>query len=271
MDRNMDPAPIPIYLVYWNAPEWIRAAVTSIRGSDVPVRIFVISNSGPVQVDGAEVIDTGANLGFTGGANRAFSHWLESDDPSPYAVVGTHDLHVAPDTVRLMVAAMAADGALGMCAPEMPDAPIVPARGAEGTEWLMGQCIMFRRECVEAVGGFDERFGTYGEDKDLSLRAWDAGWSVRIVPGASGHGLGSISTRARPLRLGNEVGLARKHRGDRNAAKLLIAQPILAIRDVARSVGHPSRARHHLRYALDRLRSIPLGVASFRRFGPGDP
>jgi N-acetylglucosaminyl-diphospho-decaprenol L-rhamnosyltransferase len=43
---------------------------------------------------------------------------------------------------------------------------------------------MARREALEAVGGFDERFFLYEEDADLCRRVRAAGWRVVFTPAA---------------------------------------------------------------------------------------
>jgi GT2 family glycosyltransferase len=43
-------------------------------------------------------------------------------------------------------------------------------------------CVIYRRNALEQVGYFDERFGSYLEDIDLSLRLNLAGWQNTIVP-----------------------------------------------------------------------------------------
>lgn len=41
--------------------------------------------------------------------------------------------------------------------------------------WISGACLVARRELLLELGPFDERLMLYGEDADLSLRAWQAG------------------------------------------------------------------------------------------------
>jgi N-acetylglucosaminyl-diphospho-decaprenol L-rhamnosyltransferase len=49
-------------------------------------------------------------------------------------------------------------------------------------EWLSGACLMARRNVLEELGGFDEAFFMYCEDKDICRRAWLAGYEVRYEP-----------------------------------------------------------------------------------------
>ena len=52
-------------------------------------------------------------------------------------------------------------------------------------DWVMGAALLFRRECLTAVSGFDETQFMYGEDWDICYRARRAGWQVYLVPSAS--------------------------------------------------------------------------------------
>jgi hypothetical protein len=49
-------------------------------------------------------------------------------------------------------------------------------------DWVMGACMLLRREMLTAIGGFDERFFLCSEEVDLCRRARDAGWSVMYRP-----------------------------------------------------------------------------------------
>jgi len=67
-------------------------------------------------------------------------------------------------------------------------------------EWIVGACMLVRREVVEQVGGFDETFFLYAEETDWQRRIRDSGWEIAFTPNAEvthrGGGSG-LSERAR--------------------------------------------------------------------------
>lgn len=63
--------------------------------------------------------------------------------------------------------------------------------------WLTGACLMMRRDVFEQIGGFDENFFMYFEDKDICKRVKELGYKVVYYPkttiihllGGSSHGI----------------------------------------------------------------------------------
>jgi GT2 family glycosyltransferase len=49
-------------------------------------------------------------------------------------------------------------------------------------DWVMGAFMLIRRQALEAVGGFDERFFLFSEEVDLCTQARRAGWEVAYLP-----------------------------------------------------------------------------------------
>lgn len=49
-------------------------------------------------------------------------------------------------------------------------------------DWLSGSFLITRREVLDTVGGFDERFFLYSEETDWCLRVKRAGWEVAYLP-----------------------------------------------------------------------------------------
>lgn len=72
--------------------------------------------------------------------------------------------------------------------------------GSYEVDWVSGACMLARRDALEAVGGFDERYFLYWEDADVCRRLRDRGYSVRYVPGARvTHTVGRSSQAAQTL------------------------------------------------------------------------
>ena len=65
-------------------------------------------------------------------------------------------------------------------------------------DWVSGACMLVRREALEAVGGFDERYFLYWEDADLCRRLRARGYTIRYVPARDrGARVGHSSRTAR--------------------------------------------------------------------------
>ena len=58
--------------------------------------------------------------------------------------------------------------------------------GERACAWVQGSLLLARRETIEQLGGFDERFFLYRDDVDLCRRAREAGWDVRYLPVLTG-------------------------------------------------------------------------------------
>ena len=87
------------------------------------------------------------------------------------------------------------------------DAAIRSGRPSVVVDWLSGACMLARRDALDKVKGFDERYFLYWEDADLCRRLRDAGCHVRYVPGATAiHRVGhsSSSVRASAIRAFHE-------------------------------------------------------------------
>ena len=85
-------------------------------------------------------------------------------------------------------------GLLGLGNAGIPGEPAAAALpGEQDVDWVCGSFLLMRRECMEQVGGLDERFFIYDEDIDWCLRARRADWKVRFWPGAAMIHVGAAS------------------------------------------------------------------------------
>jgi N-acetylglucosaminyl-diphospho-decaprenol L-rhamnosyltransferase len=61
-------------------------------------------------------------------------------------------------------------------------------------EFLMGACLLVRREAADTVGLFDEDFFMFSEETDWLYRFRQAGWKVLFYPGAEFVHVGGATT-----------------------------------------------------------------------------
>lgn len=72
---------------------------------------------------------------------------------------------------------------------------------AHAVAGVSGACMLIRREVINQVGYFDERYFAYQEDADYCFQAQNAGWGISYVPSAQIiHYGGQGGSRAQPLR-----------------------------------------------------------------------
>ena len=99
-------------------------------------------------------------------------------------------------------------------------------------DWLLGACMLIRREALAESGGFDKKYFFYWEDADLCLRLQKLGWEVRFEPSAEAVHLGGASS-SNPLLLveffRSLKRFYRKHFTARQLAALIAMQRTMAI------------------------------------------
>jgi N-acetylglucosaminyl-diphospho-decaprenol L-rhamnosyltransferase len=65
----------------------------------------------------------------------------------------------------------------------------------------MASALLARREVLEQLGGFDERFAIFFNDVDLCKRIWEAGWEIWFTPTATVRHEHGASTSQVPVRM----------------------------------------------------------------------
>lgn len=175
------------------------------------------------------------NRGFTVAANQGLRQAT-----GRYWLLLNPDTEVLGDALAQMVAYLEAHPAVGVVGPQLlnPDGSVQSSRrrfptlatalvestilqryfpqaallrryycldqsDAEENEvdWLVGACLMVRREVAAHVGLLDERFFMYSEELDWCYRIKKAGWRVAYLPQARViHHYGQSSARDLPHR-----------------------------------------------------------------------
>jgi GT2 family glycosyltransferase len=199
-----------------------RAITTLRQQTTYPHEIIVVDNASPDdsadrvvrECPGISIIRRDVNLGF-GAANNAGVR----DAKGELLLFLNNDTECIEDSLTSVAARFAADPGLGVLGPRLVNrdrsfqlsAGPLPSflteigdkilhnsvdRGIPGARalaassfrrerrvgWVTGAALFVRRSLFDGIGGFDERFFMYFEDKDLCSRAADAGAAVVHCP-----------------------------------------------------------------------------------------
>lgn len=154
------------------------------------------------------VIQSEENLGFGGGNNLGITWALENTD-CKYIYILNNDTISTKDSITVLTDYMEGHMEVGACSPRIMslDHPDIVWYGGGYIDWKKGGarspminkifdgcmdnldvtfisgCAMFlRREVLEKIKGFDERFFIYCEDVDLSARVIEAGYKMTYIP-----------------------------------------------------------------------------------------
>ncbi len=76
------------------------------------------------------------------------------------------------------------DSPIADCVANAPGGPVHVLLSDSEAEHIPGCNMAFRRECLEAVGGFDAQFRAAGDDVDVCWRVQEQGWTLGFSPAA---------------------------------------------------------------------------------------
>ena len=247
-----------VVVVTHNALPWIERCLDSVRGEEVVV-VDNGSSDGSADVVRATMPEATLveqeNVGLAAGWNRGMEEAggryfliLNSDawltDGSLRRLVAFADAH--PDAAVVGPRLLNPDGTLQRSVRGFPTlwrlateylflrklAPRSRALNAfyaggfehdevREADFLMGACLLVRREAVEEVGPLDPDFFLFSEETDWCYRFGRAGWKVLFYPGAECVHVGGASHGGRLFRenVRGHLRFLAKHRGDRYAER----------------------------------------------------
>jgi GT2 family glycosyltransferase len=214
---------VAVVVVNANAGEYLLRTLESLaRQTVAPVRTIVVDNASTdgsadavrERFPGVELIALDRNVGFAAGNNAGFRHAADCD----WFALLNPDAFAEPDWLEQLLAAghrrpeyaFFGSRMLRATAPHELDGA-GDAYHVSGVAWrldhgrpadalgleereIFSPCAaaaFYRRDAIEDVGGFDERFFCYYEDTDLAFRLRLRGHRCLYVPAAVVHHVGS--------------------------------------------------------------------------------
>ncbi len=257
---------LPVVILHWNRPERCVGTVARFLAQDVPggVRVVVVDNGSRPDAlalvraglpPSVELVELDRNRGFGPGANAGFRHVLANPHPADGDWVGLapHDAEPAPGCLAWMLEVAGSRPRAGLASADLGDGatPVVDpyfggilaaatvAEGWQPAGHPHGTLMLARRQVLEEVGLFDERYFAYCEEADLALRAARRGWETGLVRGAVvvNPDLGTRTPVIDYLQLRNTMLLVREHSGRYHAT----IRGLLAIGQLLAGLAVPAR------------------------------
>ncbi len=222
-------------ILNWNSLDDTVECLNSLRKVDYPnLEVIVVDNASsdgsPEEIEKSfpevTLIKSEKNRGWGGGANLGLKHALSNG--AQYVWLLNNDLVVEPDTLTKLVDTAEKTQGAALVGPILYyystrskiqhcgsvfdwknyvvrhlDDPKETKPVKEEDFWLWFTAILMKREVVEAVGYFDERYFVYFEDMDYAARAISVGCRHKLEPTARvyhrSHSVDKGGLRSLPL------------------------------------------------------------------------
>jgi GT2 family glycosyltransferase len=216
----MNPPRVTAVVLNWCGEEHAAACLRSLLAGDYPALTILLVDNGSPDGSGARLhaafpgvayLQTGANLGYTGGNNQGI-RWA-MDGGADYVLVLNNDTVVEPAAVSRLVEAASCGQRVGAVAPKIlylaaPDriwfggGSISRVRGLgvhhrcgqrddpaaderlEDITFVTGCCCLLSADAIRHARGFAEDFFAYVEDVELSVRLSQGGFRLVYQPAA---------------------------------------------------------------------------------------
>ena len=215
MQKITDKGYAKVIIVNWNGKRFLDDCLSALGEQTYPNLEVILVDNG--STDGSvdfvhdhfprvHIMSLNENVGFAKANNSAMIKAL--NDGAQHIALLNNDTKVDEKWLEHLVAVMESEKDIGICASKMMrmDNPRILDSAGHMFKWgriferghgevdarqyddrldIIGACAgacLYRKEMLEDIGLFDERFGSYYEDAELSWRAHNRGWRARFVP-----------------------------------------------------------------------------------------
>ncbi|KPA15439.1 Glycosyl transferase, family 2 [Candidatus Magnetomorum sp. HK-1] len=197
---------ISIIIVNYNTAHMIGPCLKSIEADlNFPVETFVVDNAS--QDDSVSqikdnfswvhLIESAHNLGFGKANNLAIPKCQ-----GKYIYFLNPDTQIKQGSFQIMTKFMDQNSSVGLAGTrivypngkEQDSVKYLYPRHRYGKKkfdqlkgdiaWVIGASMIARKEIIQSIGGFDERYFLYSEDIDLCLSVRQKGWEIGYIPDA---------------------------------------------------------------------------------------
>ncbi len=198
----------------------IECVHASMRSCSFPVDVLVVDNASrdntvanvKTKFPDVKIFESSTNLGFGAANNLAVAASV-----SDYVLLLNTDAFLQPESLTVLAQYMRVNPLVGVVGPTILNAdgtvqtaawnfpsplqsffeysglgnlfPNVPIIGGyrrwkhndtKSVPWLIGACILIRRQVFIDIGGFDSEFFMYAEETDVQKRIRNAGYDIHI-------------------------------------------------------------------------------------------
>jgi len=190
---------LDISIVTYNSSKWIDNFFISLMAQNFPlhsINLYITDNSSTdntfqiLEKKKQQLYTKLAsinlfqeeNLGFGHGHNHNFKH-----ASSTFILVTNIDLEFEPNAIMKVYEYAQKDHEM-IASWEFRQKPYEHPKYYNPvtleTIWSSSACILFRKEAIDKIGGYEKRIFMYGEDVELSYRLLDHGYKLKYYPKA---------------------------------------------------------------------------------------
>lgn len=214
LDRKLE-----VVLVAYGVPHLVDQALAPLQA----LAVTVVDNSSSPDIaqvcerHGARYFDSGRNAGFGAGVNLALRNLQH---PGADVLLVNPDAVIDVDGVAALREGLLAEPDLASVGPAQVDGAGKSTRVAwpfpspwryvqeavglgrfgKQDDYVIGSVLLLRREALDQVGDFDERFFLYSEEADWARRAIRLGWRHSVVRSVTATHLGAATSESSETR-----------------------------------------------------------------------